>query len=224
MGSTRGISVTILIAATVLLIATGQAGASVVLVNTFGPGDFYSIGSGGTLGSSYPGSNAGAADRFSFTGSESYQLDSIELAVGLLGGTNQLTLSLMTDAAGVPGAALESFSFTGQMGPFGSYNPPMVGTSVTHPTLTPGTNYWLVASVPDLTSAAWNKVYWDKSTPPIIGTRAYNDNGGPWHVEEDFLDVFRVNGTVAVIPAPGTLLLGLLGLGCLRGVLRRRLP
>ncbi len=227
MGSVRAISVTILIAVTILLNAVGQAGASTVLYSTFGPGDSYNpfagVSVGGYLGEDQ---NFSVARPFSFAGTESYLLDSITLAAGLnSSGANLLNVAITTDAGGVPGTVLESFSFTDQMWSFGFPDAPLlVGTSITQPLLTPGTTYWITASAPDGTRAAWNETW-----PPVQGPLAFSLNGGPWiptYDEFSSINVFRINGAgvATVVPAPGALLLGLVGLACLRRVRRRRLP
>jgi len=211
----RGNSRTVLIVAAILFIAAGQAGAD-VLFNTFGPGDSYQTAIGWTIGLP-PGTpdNFAQGNQFSFTGLQSYRLDSIELAVGLVAGTNQVNVSLMNDAAGLPAAVLEAFSFTDQMGPFGSNNPPLVGTSVAHPLLAPGMNYWLIASASNDTWAAWNL-----SSLGGAGQLARSTNGGEWSTSENPFAAFRINGTL--VPVPGAVLLGVLGLGFAGGLLRRR--
>ena len=92
----------------VILFVSGHAvAAPTVLFNTFGPGDTYDIGSGYTIG--FPDWSQG--NQFSFTGSTSYSLDTIELATGFIRGTNQIDVFLMSDASGEPGGIIETFSF-----------------------------------------------------------------------------------------------------------------
>jgi hypothetical protein len=209
--STHSRSRIILIAATILFIAAGQAGATAIF-STFGPGDSYAangqgMASGWAIG--FP---------FSFGGPQSYLFDSVELAVGLYYGPNQLNLSLRTDAAGVPGAVLESFSFTDQMVLYQSGSSILMGASVSHPLLSPGTNYWLVGS-----GASNGDPVWSFSSLGITGTMV-GSNGGSWMSVANWqMGAFRINGmdNAAPIPAPGAILLGTLGAG-LVGWLRRR--
>ena len=131
---------------------------------------------------------------------------------------NELDVWVMSDSGGLPGAVLESFHFTDAMGPFGSHNPIVSADSVVRPSLTGGATYWLAASVPTVTCAAWNWSVYTES-----GDSAGRHSGG-WALDtyDRHHGAFRITATelgADVIPEPATL--SLLALGGL-AVLRRR--
>lgn|GEM_PF-1805930 len=232
MNDARRISRIAHLAAAVLFLAVGRAGADMIF-STFGSsGDSYDRDSGWGIGHSQIGDFARAA-RFTVTGPQSYSLSLIELAAFLNSGYNQLDVALMSDAGNKPGTILESFSFVGQMGTqplsLNQKNPVLVGTSASdpHPLLVAGTSYWLAASVPDGTSAAWS---W--AEPTVSGGSASMTNVDPsWTVIHSALPAFRISGEPYTAPgAPpwggpaghAWPVLGRLPDATLNGVMKRR--
>ena len=187
-----------------------------VIFNTFGPGDAYQTGTGWTLG--YPGTGFSQGD--AFTPVSTATLGSVELAVGLVSGPNDLLVWLMSDSSGQPGSVIESWSFSGAMGDFGYYNPPLVGNSALHPLLSGGTQYWLIAGTPtDQTWAAWNF-----NSIGHTGPHASRTGSGSWGTDDDTTGAFRISSYESAIPEPGTWCLVLAGIALLgaRRLIRAR--
>jgi hypothetical protein len=206
-----------LVAAVTVAVA-GQANAT-VLFDTFGPGDSYGT-SPYLIGAKF-GSPFTQCAAFTITPSQPYQLDTIEVALsqiyfgGLPVGTNEVAVRLMDSPSGT---VLEQFDWVNQMQEYGPSDPPLVGTSVLHPVLAPGTEYWLVASAPVYGTLA----YWSDSDPAVYGSTLTLGTGIPQPIRTDLpLPAFRLDGT-AVVPAPGAAVLTWLGLGAIQWLRRRR--
>ncbi len=171
-----------------------SVGISNVIFNNFGPGDTYYINSGLTVSTGQPiNSDVDSATAFAPAGGD-YILTKIELAVGLQAGPNELDVWLMSDDGGKPGGIIETFHFSGAMGPFGTFNPPLAADSVLKPILGEGMQYWLVASVtgPD----AW--AGWNFNSIGDNGTLAQRFNMGPWNVHTGRRPVCRISGMLYV--------------------------
>ena len=200
---------------------TSQAHA-IIIYDTLGPLNSIS-GTGWVVGRGGSSSIYDSADAFIPT--DNYSLDSVDLAVGLINGINEVDISLMSDNAGQPGSIIESWNIVGEMGEWGFDTPIISVDSTINPLLSVGNQYWLVASAPkaDLndpstaTLAAWNE-----NTLSIFSTHAFRLNKNTWSISQDSQGAFRVHGSV---PTPEPEVMFLFGSGIIGGLaLRRRRP
>jgi hypothetical protein len=190
--------------------AAGQA-TPVSVYNTFGGGMSYDVFSGfDVLG---PGVDPFLTvdQTMGFVPSLSGVLSEITLAFEYVQGTNAVDMYLMTDAGGLPGSVLESWTFPAMTDPF--FDPLITLTGDGTTTLLAGQPYWLVASAgaPD-TRALW--LWGENGVDGPVGSRI---DGGPWDISDFTQGAFDVN---VVVPEPATM--ALLAFGLVGAVAARR--
>lgn len=199
--------------------------ASVILYDNFGGGNAYTAGAGHTVSTAASGAGFAQTAAMPFTPGVGATLESLTLALGRSGGANDVYVELRADAAGVPGAALETFHVVNALGGFGLGDPPVSLTSAGHPLMQAGNTYWVVARAGGAdTWAAWNFNSAGDSGPLALS----NDNL-TYYPMDDTRGAFRVVGVQAdAVPEPGTAaVLGVLaacGLAARRRAGRRVTP
>ena len=206
------------LAVAVLLLGTRAALASAIVFSNFGPGQSYDAGLSWSLeASGAPGFETDLDVAMGFVAGANYTLDSIALAAGFDDGRpNELDVSLRAESGGLPGAVLESWTFT-TLGPEGSANPPLTALSVLHPALQAGTEYWLVADLPEPSTeiAGWNT-----NSIGDLGPVSFNTDLAGWEPAATLTrGAFEIDGTPTV-PEPMSLVL--VGSGLVAVVRRRK--
>jgi uncharacterized protein (TIGR03382 family) len=191
------------------LAASAQADA---LYSNFGPGNSYDTTFGWTLSFGGPLGGDAYEDAVSFTvtGGD-YLFDTAEVAINHFWGPDLVYFNLHADAAGSPGAVLDSTSASGVIEP-GTMGPPMIADFGGDVVLHNGQTYWLAART-EQTDA---HLSWAFNVVDDFGLRAWRLNNGPWNPTfgipgtDSERGVFRINATP--VPAPAVLaVLGLAG-------------
>jgi hypothetical protein len=184
---------------------------------------FSNLGPGNSLAS--PGIGIGFipfTSTFNYAGiaftpiGQSYTLDSLELPLQLSSGPNVADVFVTGDVGGLPSGILESFHLSGTL-PVGSAALVTLD-STSHPLLSAGVQYWVVAAGGPSTFAMWNQNELQEMGPNVSGptlTSLVRDSNT--NVREALL----VSGTA--VPEPGTQgLVGVLLILCAGVALRRR--
>jgi hypothetical protein len=149
-----------------------------VIYSNLGPNDSFATSPG-----TYPiwfltsGGFIQRAASFTVPGSQNVPFGSADLGFHLQSGTNSANVKLAANGSGnVPGATIESINISL---PPPSANPTIVSAmSNTNPTLTPGTTYWIIASV----NFSGTMATWGPNNTGALGGNATRTNfqNGQW--------------------------------------------
>jgi hypothetical protein len=180
------------------------AQASVIFTN-LGAGQAHDVTQGNPVGNDFAGDNAAQGD--TFTPTVSATLSSIEVALSCIvacPASETFLISLRTNSSDAPGTAIESFAVAGLLGALGNNNPLITATSVLHPTLTAGTQYWITVSSSVNFAISWN----DNSTGDTSDQAISSDGGASWFSPSGMTpSAYEVDGTISGIPEPSTTIL-----------------
>jgi hypothetical protein len=185
-------------------LGSGQTRAGIIVSN-FGPSDQYSSALGWNL------ETVAQVQAQAFKPTTTEMFTQALIALSTRGGPNEISVELRNDIGGKPGTVLESITFTNQLGPFGSPNPPLLWNSTLHPLLNAGQQYWLDARSPLSGSLGiWN----DNDTGDTSLTAFSNNGGATWSTSKVNRGAFEVDGSAAAVPEPsGLIMVGICAIG-----------
>ena len=196
-------------------IATPKVASAGVIFTNFGAGQSYDTGTGNPIGNAFDGNNYAEGDTFVSPATEA--LVSVSLALSCFvscPASANFTVALTADGGDQPGAVIESFAFTGTvLNAIGNNNTPVLATSILHPLLTAGTQYWIT-----VTSSLADSIDWNLNSTGDTADEALSfDGGASWFSPSGLTPgAFEVDS----VPEPATFLP--IGAGLLGLILRKR--
>jgi len=183
------------LAGLVITLSIGGAAHAAILYDSFGPGDVYDTSSGWTIGGGSRTETGGFSQALQFMPSLSANVSTVEVALFSVQGGSQVIGMLMTDAGGLPGSVLETFSFVNVVGDPTIY----LAASSAHASLQAGTPYWFALTAPDLVDDEFG---WNRNVNPPFVPNAQRVGSGPWVLDSpDYRGTLRVTGVEAPEPA-----------------------
>ena len=132
---------------------------------------------GGTVAGPSSGVGESFTAAIAFTPTATKSATKVTLGIGLVSGTNGVTVALYSDNGGQPGTQLASGNVTGLGVGFTCCS--TVAATIPSTSLTAGTQYWVVVSASGNTFATWNA----STVEQVQGhSYAFSINGGSWIV------------------------------------------
>jgi len=190
--------------AALALLGVAPVRADVVFSN-LGPGDSFGPGFLSVRGPSAAGGERNIAQRFTVTGGD-FIFTSAELALRSFTAPSPLTIRLMEDAGGLPGATLETMQVTVPAGAS-----LVTAASATNPLLLNGQTYWIGTDAGTDAGDHFQRA-WHLNNQGQSGNSAAN-SGGPWFPIVGSPDAaYRVSGDPVTAGAPEALIRDLIAL------------
>ncbi len=201
------------------LCVSGHAWAGIVYSNLGSGGSVYD-GVYGWYASTVSSGNPGLFQpAFSFTPAATTYFTELDLPLQMIEGANAVTVELLSDSSGIPGAVLESWSVTGLPTYSGSCCALQTLSGDGTIPLFSGTPYYVAVLPNDINSDTW--ALWNLNDTGATGN-TFENQGTGWFVYETGQPAaaFEVQGNT---PEPGTAALMLAAAAvALFGKLRRR--
>lgn len=126
-----------------------------------------------------------------FTPTKKATLKQIDVGIGWVEGTNQITISLDADASGIPGKTIHSWSVK-NMPTFGSSYTTLDTVKSRKGIKVGKKQYWVAATTSSADADLWGA--WNFTYNFATGTFAYQINGGGWLTENSDLGAMDVLG------------------------------